>query len=157
MSDLVQRSPGWSLPQAAYTDADVFAADLDRVFAAHWLFAGHTGELDAAVLDPMSPAFAAAGFVPMSTSQSPGAGISAPKNTRPLQPGDAVGEPRVPVLHGRLPGELVEALVVAGWAHAQAVQDRVVLESGASRMGVLELEQPDVCVGQHVRHPVRCL
>ena len=29
MSDLVQRSPGWSLPQAAYTDADVFAADLD--------------------------------------------------------------------------------------------------------------------------------
>lgn len=48
MSDLVERSPGWSLPQAAYTDADVFAADLDRVFAAHWLFAGHTGELDAA-------------------------------------------------------------------------------------------------------------
>ena len=47
MSDLVKRSPGWSLPQAAYTDADVFAADLDRVFAAHWLFAGHTGELDA--------------------------------------------------------------------------------------------------------------
>ena len=47
MSDLVTRSPGWSLPQAAYTDADVFAADLERVFAAHWLFAGHTGELDA--------------------------------------------------------------------------------------------------------------
>jgi Rieske 2Fe-2S family protein len=47
MSDLVARSPGWSLPQAAYTDPDVFAADLERVFYAHWLFAGHTAELDA--------------------------------------------------------------------------------------------------------------
>lgn len=47
MSDLVHRTPGWSLPQAAYTDPDVFAADLEHVFAAHWLFAGHTGELDA--------------------------------------------------------------------------------------------------------------
>lgn len=45
---------------------------------------------DAAVLDPMTPAFAAAGFVPMSNSQSPGAGASAP-NLKPLQPGDAVG------------------------------------------------------------------
>ena len=45
---------------------------------------------DAAVLDPMSPAFAAAGFVPMSNSQSPGAGGSA-ASTSPLQPGDAVG------------------------------------------------------------------
>jgi glycine betaine catabolism A len=47
MSEPVTRSPGWSLPQAAYTDPDLFAADLDRVFAAHWLFAGHTAELDA--------------------------------------------------------------------------------------------------------------
>ncbi|GAA4940287.1 Rieske 2Fe-2S family protein [Actinomycetospora succinea] len=47
MSELPTRSPGWSLPQAAYTDAGVFAADLDRVFAEHWLFAGHTAELDA--------------------------------------------------------------------------------------------------------------
>ncbi len=39
---------------------------------------------------PMSPAFAAAGFLPMSNAQSPGAGASAP-STRPLQPGDAVG------------------------------------------------------------------
>lgn len=46
MSELPTRSPGWSLPQAAYTDPDVFAADLDRVFAQHWLFAGHTAELD---------------------------------------------------------------------------------------------------------------
>lgn len=47
MSDLVSRTPGWSLPQAAYTDPDVYAADLDRVFAGQWLFAGHTAELDA--------------------------------------------------------------------------------------------------------------
>jgi Rieske 2Fe-2S family protein len=47
MSELVARSPGWSLEQAAYTDPAVFAADLERVFAAHWLFAGHTAELDA--------------------------------------------------------------------------------------------------------------
>ena len=45
---------------------------------------------DAAVLDPISAAFTAAGFVPMSSAQSPGAGASAPP-TRPLQPGDAVG------------------------------------------------------------------
>jgi hypothetical protein len=45
---------------------------------------------DAAVLEPMSPAFTAAGFVPMSTAQSPGAGASVP-GTPPLQPGDAVG------------------------------------------------------------------
>src|SRR6186997_2402191 len=45
---------------------------------------------DAAVFDSISPALSAAGFVPMSSPQSPGAGISAP-NTRPLQPGDAVG------------------------------------------------------------------
>lgn len=45
---------------------------------------------DAAVLDPLSASFAAAGFVPMSSSQSPGAGASAGSN-RPLRPGDAVG------------------------------------------------------------------
>jgi hypothetical protein len=45
---------------------------------------------DAAVFDSISPALSAAGFVPMSSPQSPGAGISA-ANTRPLQPGDAVG------------------------------------------------------------------
>jgi hypothetical protein len=45
---------------------------------------------DASVFDAISPAFSAAGFVPMSNAQSPGAGVSAP-NTRPLQPGDAVG------------------------------------------------------------------
>lgn len=45
---------------------------------------------DAAVLDPLSPALAAAGFVPMSSAQSPGAGLSG-ANDRPLRPGDAVG------------------------------------------------------------------
>lgn len=45
---------------------------------------------DAAVLDPISPALAAAGFVPMSNSQSARAGASA-ASARPLQPGDAVG------------------------------------------------------------------
>jgi hypothetical protein len=45
---------------------------------------------DASVFDSISPAFSAAGFVPMSSAQSPGAGASA-ANSRPLQPGDAVG------------------------------------------------------------------
>ena len=45
---------------------------------------------DASVFDSISPSLSAAGFVPMSSSQSPGAGLSAP-NARPLQPGDAVG------------------------------------------------------------------
>jgi hypothetical protein len=45
---------------------------------------------DASVFDTISPTLSAAGFVPMSSPQSPGAGISA-ANTRPLQPGDAVG------------------------------------------------------------------
>jgi hypothetical protein len=45
---------------------------------------------DASVLDTVSSAFSAAGFVPMSNSQSPGAGASAP-TPRQLRPGDAVG------------------------------------------------------------------
>ena len=45
---------------------------------------------DASVFDPISPALSAAGFVPMSSPQSPGSGRPA-ANTRPLQPGDAVG------------------------------------------------------------------
>jgi hypothetical protein len=45
---------------------------------------------DASVFDAISPSLSAAGFVPMSSAQSPGAGISA-ANSRPLQPGDAVG------------------------------------------------------------------
>ena len=45
---------------------------------------------DASVIDPLSPTLAAAGFVPMSSAQSPGNGISI-ANERPLRPGDAVG------------------------------------------------------------------
>ncbi len=44
---MFDRAPGWSLPQHAYTDPDVFAADLEHVFGSGWLFAGHTCELDA--------------------------------------------------------------------------------------------------------------
>ena len=42
------------------------------------------------VIDVLSPTFVAAGFVPMSNAQSPGAGITA-SSDRPLRPGDAVG------------------------------------------------------------------
>ncbi|MBP2367864.1 aromatic ring-hydroxylating oxygenase subunit alpha [Pseudonocardia parietis] len=42
---VLSRLPGRSLPQAAYTDPAVFAADLEHVWAAGWLFAGHTCEL----------------------------------------------------------------------------------------------------------------
>ena len=47
MSDaaVLTREPGLSLPRAAYTDPDVFAADIEHVWAAGWLFAGHTCEL----------------------------------------------------------------------------------------------------------------
>ncbi|HEX8029293.1 MAG TPA: SpoIVB peptidase S55 domain-containing protein [Vicinamibacterales bacterium] len=44
---------------------------------------------DASVLDPLSPTFTAAGFVPMANSQSRSAGTSA--TAKPLRPGDAVG------------------------------------------------------------------
>ena len=49
-----------------------------------------TSGFDASVIDPFAPSLSAAGFVPMSSSQSPGAGITA-SNDRPLRPGDAVG------------------------------------------------------------------
>jgi len=45
---------------------------------------------DAAVFDPISPALSAAGFLPISSAQSRGNGLTPPSN-RPLQPGDAVG------------------------------------------------------------------
>ena len=44
---------------------------------------------DSAVLDPLSAAFTAAGFVPMANAQSRSVGTAA--SSRPLQPGDAVG------------------------------------------------------------------
>jgi glycine betaine catabolism A len=42
---LLVRRAGMSLPQNVYTDPDVFTADLERVWASGWLFAGHTCEL----------------------------------------------------------------------------------------------------------------
>jgi hypothetical protein len=45
---------------------------------------------DAAVMESVSPALAAAGFVPMSSSQAQGARLTA-STDRPLRPGDAVG------------------------------------------------------------------
>ncbi len=68
------------------------AADLTRVsamlrpIAVPMIASG----FDASVIDPLSPTLAAAGFVPMSSSQSPGNGVTA-ANDRPLRPGDAVG------------------------------------------------------------------
>ena len=44
---------------------------------------------DAAVLDPLTSAFSAAGFVPVSSPQSPN--VSGATRDRPLRPGDAVG------------------------------------------------------------------
>lgn len=49
-----------------------------------------TSGFDTSVIDPFAPALAASGFVPMSSSQSRSAGITA-TNDRPLRPGDAVG------------------------------------------------------------------
>jgi phenylpropionate dioxygenase-like ring-hydroxylating dioxygenase large terminal subunit len=42
---VARRRPGWSLEQPFYTDPDVFALDLERVFRRNWLFAGHTNRI----------------------------------------------------------------------------------------------------------------
>ena len=42
---LPERTPGWSLPAAYYTDERIFAAELEAVFGTGWLFAGHSCEL----------------------------------------------------------------------------------------------------------------
>jgi glycine betaine catabolism A len=44
---IAARTPGWSLEQAFYTDAEIFAQDLERVYRRHWLFAGHTTQIPA--------------------------------------------------------------------------------------------------------------
>jgi hypothetical protein len=49
-----------------------------------------TSGFDASVIDPFAPSLSAAGFVPMSSSQSPATGVTA-SNDRPIRPGDAVG------------------------------------------------------------------
>ncbi|CAN5500594.1 aromatic ring-hydroxylating dioxygenase subunit alpha [soil metagenome] len=43
--DLPPRTPGHTLPQAYYTDPDIFGEDLRRVFWRNWLFAGHACDL----------------------------------------------------------------------------------------------------------------
>ncbi len=42
---LASRRPGYSLPQPFYTDARVFALDLDRVFRRQWIFVGSGREI----------------------------------------------------------------------------------------------------------------
>ncbi len=43
LGDLIrQYRPGGPLERAFYTAADVFRADLDRIWRRHWLYAGHT-------------------------------------------------------------------------------------------------------------------
>src|SRR5437899_8826295 len=37
--------PGWSLPGPFYSDEDVYRAELERIWRAGWLFAGHSCEI----------------------------------------------------------------------------------------------------------------
>lgn len=37
--------PGYSLPQAFYTDDDIYRRDLEKIFYRHWLMAGHVAQL----------------------------------------------------------------------------------------------------------------
>src|SRR5215831_13023386 len=39
------RRPGWSLPQAFYTDAKIFEEDIRRIYMKQWLYAGHISQL----------------------------------------------------------------------------------------------------------------
>ena len=42
---VARRRPGWSLEQPFYTDPEIFALDLERVFRRNWLFAGHANRI----------------------------------------------------------------------------------------------------------------
>ena len=42
---LPARTPGWTLPQAYFNDAEIYRRDLERVWKTGWLFAGHTCEI----------------------------------------------------------------------------------------------------------------
>src|SRR5438105_383162 len=42
---IAQRRAGWSLERPFYTDASIFARDLERVFMRYWLFAGHVSQV----------------------------------------------------------------------------------------------------------------
>ncbi|HJU44309.1 MAG TPA: SpoIVB peptidase S55 domain-containing protein [Vicinamibacterales bacterium] len=89
--DLGQTRPFIEEPSHALVVSGA-AADLTRVsamlrpIAVPMIASG----FDASVIDPLSPSLAAAGFVPMSSSQSQGTRLNASED-RPLRPGDAVG------------------------------------------------------------------
>ena len=40
-----EHKPGFSLPQAFYTDEEIYQLDLERVWHRHWLFAGHVSRI----------------------------------------------------------------------------------------------------------------
>jgi Rieske 2Fe-2S family protein len=42
---LQNRRPGFSLPQAFYTDPEIYRLDLDTIFYRDWLFVGHDCEI----------------------------------------------------------------------------------------------------------------
>ena len=41
------RRPGHTLPREFYNDPEIYRADLDAIFHAQWLFAGHDAEIPA--------------------------------------------------------------------------------------------------------------
>ncbi len=46
VSDLIAaRKPGFGLDQAFYSDAEVYARDMDRVYLREWLYAGHASQI----------------------------------------------------------------------------------------------------------------
>ena len=46
ISDLIAaRKPGFSLDQAFYSDPEVYARDMERVFMREWLYAGHASQI----------------------------------------------------------------------------------------------------------------
>jgi Rieske 2Fe-2S family protein len=42
---IASRRPGWSMPQAFYTDEQILAEDIKRIYMKQWLFAGHVGQI----------------------------------------------------------------------------------------------------------------
>lgn len=42
---LPSRRPGWTLPQPYFTDEAIYRHDLERIWRAGWIFAGHTCEI----------------------------------------------------------------------------------------------------------------
>lgn len=45
-ADLIaRRRPGWSLEQSFYTDPDLFAWEIQKIYRHHWLFVGHANRI----------------------------------------------------------------------------------------------------------------